>query len=145
MDQQQESVGIDGLNLAASLDDSGIAVLAGIGERHRVGRGEPVVAKGEEGDSLYGVLCGTVIVTAQDGRLVSVMGPGDTLGEIRFLTGSPRTADAVAQSDAELLRLPGEAVRTLIGSHPEIAAPLYANIAQELARRLTTTTQMALL
>lgn len=133
------------LNLAAGLDENGLAVLSALGARQFVAKGDCVVSKGAEDDALYGVLSGSIVVKSADGRLVSVLGEADSFGEIGFLTGCPRTADVVAQSDAILLRLPGPEVRALLDEQPAIAARLYANVAQELAARLTTTTEMALL
>lgn len=133
------------LNLAAGLDEGGLAVLSALSARQFVAKGDCVVSQGAEDDALYGVLSGSIVVKSADGRLVSVLGEADTFGEIGFLTGCPRTADVFAQSDAILLRLPGPGVRALLDDQPAIAARLYANVAQELATRLTTTTEMALL
>ena len=145
MNETTADPAIAGLNLAQGLNAEGVAALETLGTRQQVVKGDEVVMKGDDGEALYAVLSGSIIVKAGDGRLVSVMGPGDTFGEIGFLTGSRRTANVVAQSDAELLRLPGEAVRSLVSERPEIAAFVYSNLARELAKRLTTTTQMALL
>ena len=44
-------------------------------------------------------------------RGLSTMGAGDFFGEIAALTGSPRTADVVADADTTLLEVPAEALR----------------------------------
>ena len=145
MRKSEESLSLTILNLAAGLDEDGLAVLGTLGARQFVAKGDCVVSKGADDDALYGVLSGSIVVKSADGRLVSVLGQADSFGEIGFLTGCPRTADVFAQSDAILLRLPGPGVRALLDDQPAIAARLYANVARELAARLTTTTEMALL
>lgn len=133
------------LNLAEGMDAAAVALLEALGVRQVVAKGDSVVLTGDEDDAIYGVLDGAIMVKADDGRLVSILGAGDTFGEIGFLTRSRRTADVVAHSDAQLLRLPGDALRGLIDSEPAIAARFYANLAREMAPRLATTTKMALL
>lgn len=133
------------LNLTRGMSDADLAVLEDLGAWQLVAKGDHLVVKGQEGDALFGVILGSIVVKSDDGRLVSVMGAGDTFGEIAFLTGGCRTADVLAQSDAQLLRLPGDAVRALADTHPAIAARLYANLAREMATRLAATTEMALL
>ena len=47
------------------------------------------------------------------------MGAGDFFGEIAALTGSPRTADVVADVDTVLLEVPADALRATM-TVPEI-------------------------
>ena len=51
-------------------------------------------------------------------RGLSTMGAGDFFGEIAALTGSPRTADVVADVDPTLLEVPAEALRRDDGRAP---------------------------
>ena len=48
------------------------------------------------------------------------MGAGDFFGEIAALTGSPRTADVVADTDLTLIEVPADALRATMDV-PEIS------------------------
>ena len=63
-------------------------------------------------------------VAAEGGarRTLSNMGPGEIVGEIATLTGSPRTADVVAEEPSTLLEIPGDVLRQLM------AAPLFGQL-----------------
>ncbi len=102
-------------------------------------RGAVVFAEGEPGDSLYVVLAGKVKIgrKAADGRenLLAVMGPSDQFGELSIFDPGPRTSTATALTDIRLARMPQQALRPWISSHPEIAEQLL----QVLARRLRRT------
>jgi CRP-like cAMP-binding protein len=80
-----------------------------------------VFSKGDDGDALYVVLSGAVSV--QDGGTeVQRIEPGDYLGERALVRGEPRTLDAVAVEDSELMVVPKEAVTRLLEERPALAA-----------------------
>jgi CRP/FNR family transcriptional regulator, cyclic AMP receptor protein len=107
-----------------------------------VPRGAVVFHEGEPGDSLYIVLSGKIKLGRRtaDGResLVAVMGPSDQFGELSVFDPGPRTATAVAVTDARLARLPKQALRSWISNRPEISEQLL----RVLARRLRRTNNM---
>ena len=67
--------------------------------------GDVVVREGDESDRFYVIESGTVRVTAADGRLLRVEGPGEYFGEIGLLRDVPRTATITADDDLVLLAL----------------------------------------
>ena len=73
----------------------------------RVARGTSIFAKGDPGTGLMGVLAGAVKVSvaSAEGKdiVLNVFREGDIFGEIALLDGRPRTADATAMSDCELI------------------------------------------
>jgi CRP/FNR family transcriptional regulator, cyclic AMP receptor protein len=73
----------------------------------RVARGTTIFQKGDPGNGLIGILKGTVkiSVASADGRdiVLNIFREGDLFGEIALLDGRPRTADATAMSDCELI------------------------------------------
>lgn len=100
-----------GMNpLFSGLGAEAIASLARLCQTRRLPAGQTLFVKGDPGDALYGVRRGQIrIETGTSGgeRLtIEVFGAGDLFGEIAVLDGRPRTADAVAQEDAELFVLP---------------------------------------
>jgi CRP-like cAMP-binding protein len=86
-------------------------------------------SKGDEGDALYVVLSGAVSV--QDGgEEVRRIEPGDYLGERALVLDEPRTLDAVAAEDSELMVVPKEAVTRLLDERPELAAAVRERLAE---------------
>jgi CRP/FNR family cyclic AMP-dependent transcriptional regulator len=73
----------------------------------KVARGAAVFAKGDPGSGLMGVLAGTVkiSVASAEGKdvVLNMFREGEVFGEIALLDGRPRTADATAMSDCELI------------------------------------------
>ena len=108
-----------GMNpLFSGLGAEAIGAIARLCQTRRLPTGQTLFVKGDPGDALYGVRRGQIrIETGTSGgeRLtIEVFGPGDLFGEIAVLDGRPRTADAVAQEDAELFVLPrGDFLNTL--------------------------------
>jgi hypothetical protein len=71
----------------------------------RFAAGDVVVREGDESDRFYIIESGTVRVTAGDGHLLRVEGPGEYFGEIGLLRDVPRTATITAADDLVLLAL----------------------------------------
>jgi DHA3 family macrolide efflux protein-like MFS transporter len=104
---------------------------------HRADRGIAIMKQGEAGDSAYFVLAGKAVAGIPEDtafRALSSMGPGDFFGEIAVLTGSPRTANVVAEEPMELVRVPGPTLKSLM----DVPA-MEALIRSKLSERLTRT------
>ncbi len=82
------------------------AILTFARER-RYADGQTIFQKGDEGSSLMAVLRGRVRVGSgsEDGKeiVLSIVETGQVLGEIALLDGRPRSTDAVAVGDCQLL------------------------------------------
>ena len=86
--------------------------------------GTQIVEHGDVASSAYFILDGSAtagIPTEGGYRGLSTMTAGDFFGEIGALTGSPRTADVVADTDATLLEVPATTLRALM-SEPAISS-----------------------
>ncbi len=94
--------------------------------------GHVIVRQGETGDRLYVIADGSVTVS-RDRAPLATMGRGSIFGEIALLTGSPRSADVTAATDAELYALDGAPFVAAMTSH----APA-RRIAHALAHRRIT-------
>jgi CRP-like cAMP-binding protein len=103
-------------------------------------RGQIVFATGDPGDTLVVVISGRVKVvvrSADGGELtLTIIGPGSVLGELSVADGGPRSADAEALEECQLLLIPRETIRDICGRVPTAAQALTASIAATL-RRLT--------
>jgi CRP-like cAMP-binding protein len=98
--------------------------------------GTQIVEHGDLASSAYFILDGSAAagIPAGDGyRGLSTMGPGDFFGEIAALTGSPRTADVIADSDTTLLEVPAEALRATMVV-PEIQKLILSTLTSRLLR-----------
>jgi CRP/FNR family transcriptional regulator, cyclic AMP receptor protein len=110
-----------GMNpLFSGLGAEAIGSLARLCQTRRLPAGQTLFVKGDPGDALYGVRRGQIRIetgTSAGERLtIEVFGAGDLFGEIAVLDGRPRSADAIAQEDAELFVLPrADFLKTLEG------------------------------
>ena len=99
--------------------------------------GTRVLGKGETASSAYFILDGsaTAGIPLPDGghRGLSTMVAGDFFGEIAALTGSPRTADVVADTDTTLLEVPADALRATMVV-PEIQKLVLSTLTSRLVR-----------
>jgi|SRR5690554_709289 len=93
-----------------------------------------VFREGEIDATFYLVLSGKVnIVQTKKNRILGTVGAGDFLGEGAFITQGPRSASAVAEEDALLLRLDITALRSLSSAIREkLKDAIIAGMAQRI-------------
>lgn len=110
-----------------------------LGERavwRRYRKGSVVFVQGEYGDRCYAIVKGAVKVSAfqADGReaVLALLGPGDVFGELSLFDGDPRSADATAVEDSELLSLDAEGLRNAVLEHPALGLSLLGVLAARL-------------
>jgi CRP-like cAMP-binding protein/sugar phosphate permease len=98
--------------------------------------GTRIVEHGDLASSTYFILDGSATAgIPEDGgyRGLATMNAGDFFGEIAALTGSPRTADVVADTDTSLLEVPAEALRATM-TVPEIRKLVFSTLTSRLLR-----------
>jgi CRP-like cAMP-binding protein len=98
--------------------------------------GTRILEHGETASSAYFILDGstTAGIPVDDGfRGLSTMAAGDFFGEIAALTGSPRTADVVADVDTTLLEVPADALRATMVV-PEVNRVVLSALTSRLQR-----------
>lgn len=115
------------------------AVLA-LGQFLEFGPGQIVVRQGDPGDRLYLVKTGVLEIVAAradggDATPVAYLGPGEVLGELALLTGSPRSATIRSPEHAELFTLDKALFLDLMETLPTFTRSL----CMLLARRLEAT------
>jgi CRP-like cAMP-binding protein len=93
-----------------------------------VAAGTTIFAKGDVGASLFAVCAGTVKITNRslDGKdaVFNLINAGEIFGEIALLDGRPRTADALAMTDCELMVIDRREFIPLVESRPDVALRL---------------------
>jgi CRP/FNR family transcriptional regulator, cyclic AMP receptor protein len=113
-----------------------IEQLVSIARPRRIARGVTLFAKGDPGTELFTVVSGTVKITVRssDGReaLIAMLHRGQIFGEIALLDGQPRTADAVAMTDCDLMVITRCDFLRIIHSEPKIVAKLIALLCARL-------------
>ncbi len=88
-------------------------------ERRKLSGDESLVEQGDEGNELFLLLDGVLLVDV-DGETVAEVGPGAILGERALLEGGRRTATLRAATPARVAVVPADAVDD--SALPELAA-----------------------
>jgi CRP-like cAMP-binding protein len=100
--------------------------------------GTAVFRKGEDGHGLLAVLNGTVKISilSEEGKeiVLNLIGVNEVFGEIALLDGLPRTADASALTDCELLVLDRRDFIPILSEEPAIALKLLEVLSGRLRR-----------
>jgi SulP family sulfate permease len=101
--------------------------------------GELVFRKEDAGDEIFFIRRGTVRITLPlDGKNLHVasFGRGDFFGEIAFLDGGVRSANATAEVDTDLFVMSRQRFDALASAHPRLGQAVFASLARALAFRL---------
>ena len=108
----------------------------------RLSPGETLFVKGEDGDALYGVISGRILitVTSETGKevILNMQEPGDLFGEIALLDGLPRTANATTVDGGEVLTIRRRDFLPLLEREPSLSRHLI----EFLCERLRWTTEI---
>jgi CRP/FNR family transcriptional regulator, cyclic AMP receptor protein len=104
----------------------------------RVARGTSIFAKGDPGTGLMGVFAGTVKVSvaSAEGKdvVLNIFHEGEVFGEIALLDGRPRTADATAMSDCELIVIERRDFVPFLSAHPDVMLKFIEILCSRLRR-----------
>jgi SulP family sulfate permease len=102
--------------------------------------GEKIFARGDAGDELFLIRKGSVriVLPLESGKShhVSSFGRGDFFGEMAFLDGAPRSADAIAFTDVDLFVLSRKIFDAFADEHKKASLKLMEGLASALASRL---------
>jgi CRP/FNR family cyclic AMP-dependent transcriptional regulator len=104
----------------------------------KIKKGAVIFRKGDVGSRLYAVRSGAVRIStpSEQGKdaIFNLIVPGDLFGEIAFLDGGQRTADAVAIDNCELMIIERRDFIPLIQEDPELALRLIKVLCGRLRR-----------
>ncbi len=120
------------------MDDAQIDRMFASAKLLRYGRGERLITQGDEGDSMFVLVNGTVDVHVNhDGQLtyVTTLKAGDYFGEMSLLTGEKRSATVIANHDSETLKIDKNSFAEVLLSNPDLLQKLSEMLAR---RRLET-------
>ncbi len=125
------------LDVIAELEGPIAAALAPHWRARGLAAGEVLFAEGSQGESLYRVVAGRLVVHVSD-CAVAELGPGSLVGEMALLTGQPRTGTVSAVVATDVVELSREALDAsgVTGAVVEALLPRARRI--EVARTLST-------
>jgi CRP/FNR family transcriptional regulator, cyclic AMP receptor protein len=106
--------------------------------RRSVRRGATIFAKGDAGTALIAVLWGSVKISVSTNggheAVLNIINPGQAFGEIALLDGRPRTADAVAMTDCELMVIDRRDFIPVMRREPDVALKLIETLCARIRR-----------
>lgn len=99
------------------------ALLIQQGRLQTIERGSTLFSRGDMSCGLYAVLEGAlrISVVNEDGKeaILTFIDPPNWIGEVSLFDGQPRTHDAIAETDSQLLHIPQPALDHLLQTTPE--------------------------
>jgi len=124
------------LSFLGGLPDPLIDQLAARAHAKRYKKGETLMTRGDDGDSLMIVLAGRTKISniTADAReiVLNFLGKGDVIGEITILDGAPRTANAYAIEDTDTLILYRRDLLPVLRKSPEAMLELIQILCEKL-------------
>ncbi|MBS1188971.1 MAG: cyclic nucleotide-binding protein [Rhodocyclaceae bacterium] len=125
-------------SLLAGLKGSELNIVEGFLHTRHYLPGEIVFDQDEDGQALYVVLSGRVLI-CRPGHAdtpIAELGAGEFFGELALLDDSPRSAQARAGEPAELAVLFRGDFERLMESHAQIASRIAMQLARHIGQRL---------
>jgi CRP-like cAMP-binding protein len=107
-------------------------------ERHYL-KGEVIFDQGEEGQALYIVVEGRVLICHQgqpEAGKIAELEAGTVFGELALLDGAPRAAQARAADDCLLASLSRDDFDSLLQTHAVISSKIALQLARQLGAQL---------
>ncbi len=127
--------------MAPTRADGSIAqLLSETGRRQRFAPGAMIQQQGDSGDGFWLIETGSVTICrfGREGELTvyAVLGAGVLFGELAYFAGVARQVDAVAESEATLVRIEPAQIDHLLDSRPDFARWLLRSLAGQLRAAL---------
>ncbi len=131
------------VELFAGRKEQTLAALEQCMEKRHVAAGERIFARGDAGDELFLIRRGAVRIVLplsdRQSHHIGTFGRGAFFGEMAFLDGEVRSANALAFVDTELYVLSRKAFDKFADEHRKLGLRLMEGIASVLASRLRYT------
>jgi CRP-like cAMP-binding protein len=126
----------------AGLSPTDLQQVAAIAEEASFQDGDVLAEEGEQGDELFVIVEGEVIVNTRDaaGKLIELArrGSGDYVGEMAILNREPRMADLVASGSTYALTIDQRSFEALLRERPDVGLA----VIRELSTRLRQSTDL---
>lgn len=130
------------LSLLSTLSPRELKTVDGLLHERSYLKDEVVFDQGEEGQALYIIESGRVLICRQGqptGGKIAELGPGRLFGELALLDNSPRAAQARAAENCTLAVLFRADFLGLLETHAVIASKIALQLARHIGQRLRET------
>src|ERR1700704_1184597 len=125
-------------SLFGKLSSAAIEHLGSYMKRRSLPRGAVIFTKGDPGTGLMGVLAGRVKISvpSADGReiVLNIVREGELFGDMALLDGRPRSANAEAISDCELVVMERREFIPFLRNQPDVMLKLMETLCLRLRR-----------
>lgn len=126
--------------------DDTLERLLRIARREYVAEGTVLFRQGEQGEDMVLLLAGSLRVTVTTGHhemCLAIAQPGEVLGEMALIDGSPRSATVTAEEPCDLLVLDRPAFLSLLREAPDIALFVLRSLTTRLREAVEHTFDIA--
>ena len=132
--------------LFQGLDDADVQAILSIARVQQYPPGETLLEMNQSPVGLLLLLEGSCRVEVEERPdappdVLADMGPGEVIGEFSFLDNEPVSARVRTRTQATLLWIPHEELRSLMVHHPSMERKILWNLCLSLVRRLRHTNQ----
>jgi CRP-like cAMP-binding protein len=137
MSIREEAQALSEVPLFARLDPSQLELIAFASQLLDFNTGETLFQGGDQSDSVYVVLSGTVesVLETDAGTLVTTeLGPHDLVGEMGVFRKAPRSASVRAASPVKVLCIKAEAFLSFLSDNPAEARHVMCQLSEKLAQ-----------
>lgn len=140
---EQQALALNEIELFKGRKAETLAALEQRMEMRSCKAGDKIFKRGDSGDELFLIRKGAVRIvlplSEKQSHHLGTFGRGSFFGEMAFLDGDVRSADAVAFSDTELYVLSRKTFNAMAEEHKKLALGLMEGLASVLASRLRYT------
>ena len=128
------------IELFSDLVHSHAQKVLGICESMELKAGDTIFNDGDEAQSFYFILRGKIRISKQipgmGEEALAILGEGESFGEMALIDASPRSADAICNSDVVLGTISTEAFENLLFMNKDLAYDLLWIFVRTLSDRL---------
>ena len=122
--------------LFAVLDEKQLAALASVMSRKSALKNRTIIKAGDPTDSLYIIIAGRIKVQMADDEgkevILSVLGPGDFVGEMGLLDDAPRAATVVTIEPSEFITVSKDDFNALLKDNYDMAMVIMRGLVKRL-------------
>jgi serine phosphatase RsbU (regulator of sigma subunit) len=129
--------------LLAHVPESGRQTISADLKDVRVEAGDFIFRDGDEGDAVYFIVQGTIRIEKDGIRLVSLH-PPECVGEFALIDEGPRSASAIAETDAQLLKWKRKDFVRGVAQNHEMIQGILKNLTRKLRKDISLQVQAGL-